>query len=155
VTGTNFIPASTVELGGVAAATTYVSSTQLTFQLSVAQEATTQDLLVGVMNPTPGGGTTLGAELEITPQMPTPVITQVQPTDFYVQSGESTITVYGTNLFPVSSSIVYSNQIGSVLWNGTALTTYGFCTGCGGVGQSVTATVPGNLLASAGRRASR
>jgi len=160
VTGTNFIPTSTVELNNAPVATTYVSATQLTFQLTVVEEATSQQLLVGVMNPTPGGGTTLGAELLITPQTPTPVITQVQPTQFYVQPGATTITVYGTNLFSQINTSEFSGELfptSSVLWNGTALTTQGFgSSGNSSFGssssgsESITAAVPANLLATAG-----
>jgi hypothetical protein len=158
VTGKNFIPASTVLLGGtqivgstngVAVPTTYVSSTQLTFQLSVAQQATTQTLLVQVTNPAPGGGTSLAGEIEITPQTPTPVITQVSPAQFYVGSGETTITVFGSNLFPSSTPILLSTA-STVLWNGAALAQQNICVGCGNAGESITASVPANLVASAG-----
>jgi len=155
VTGTNFIQASTVELGGVARATTYVSSTQLTFQLTVADEATSQLVLVTVVNPTPGGGTALGQELEILQQTPTPVITQVSPSQFYVGSGATTLTVTGSNLLASIGASPYAGEIvltSSVLWNGTSITngvSVGFGTGPGGQ-ESITATVPASLLTTAG-----
>jgi trimeric autotransporter adhesin len=148
VTGANFIPASVVELGGVATPTTYVSSTQLTFQLTVAEEATTQQITVGVMTPAPGGGTLRGTFLDILPPTPTPVITQVSPTQFTVGSGATTITVYGTNLVPALTFPVIPSSF-SVLWNGTALTAQEW--GSPGYGaEFITAVVPASLLASKG-----
>jgi hypothetical protein len=147
VTGTNFVPASTVELGGVVVATTYVSSTQLTFQLSVTEEATSQQIPVSVMNPTPGGGSALGAELEILPQSATPVITSVSPSQFLVGSGATSVTVNGTDLFALLSSgqVVLS---ASVLWNGTALQIQGACVGCGwgSVGGTGSTTIFSNYV---------
>jgi hypothetical protein len=147
ITGTNFVPASTVELGGVAATTTFVSATQLTFQLPVAQEATTQQILVSVMNPTPGGGTTAGAWLDILPAMPTPVISQVSPTQFTVGSGATTITVYGSNLVPTPNFPVVPSSF-ALQWNGTALTAQEW--GSNNGGEFITAIVPANLLTTLG-----
>jgi len=148
VTGTNFVPASTVELGGVAATTTFVSSTQLTFQLPVAQEATTQQIVVSVMNPTPGGGTTAGAWLDILPQTPTPVITSVSPSQFIAGSGVTTITAYGSNLVPTPDFPVVLSSF-ALLWNGTALTAQQWgSTGYGG--EFISAVVPESLLTTTG-----
>jgi hypothetical protein len=169
VTGTNFIPASSVVLGGslssssstpsngIAIATTYVSSTQLTFQLTVAEEATSQQLSVSVVNPAPGGGTTLGAQLDILPQTPQPLITSVLPSPFFAGSGATTMTVNGTNLFPVTGNGLLGGEIfntSNVLWNGASITNgtgIGFGIGIGpGAQESISVTVPASLLASAG-----
>lgn len=148
VTGTNFTSASTVELGGVATATTYVSATQLTFQLTVAEQATSQQILVGVMNPAPGGGTGLGAWIDILPPAPTPAITRVSPSQFNVGSGPTTITVYGSNLVPTPNFPVVSSSF-ALLWNGTALTAQQW--GSSGYGtEFITATVPASLLTALG-----
>ena len=153
VTGTNFVPASTVQLNGVAQTTTYVSPTQVTFQLTSAEQATTQVLSVMVVNPTPGGGNTLALQLEIVPQTPTPVITQVQPTQIYVQSGATSITVSGTNLY--SQTAPYPEEFfltSSVLWNGTPLTVqeFGYNSYPSPGSEFVVATVPASLLSSPG-----
>jgi len=161
VSGTHFIPASTIQLGGfassvtaVAVPTTYVSSTQLTFALTVTQQLTAQQFIVSVVNPAPGGGTFSGGVLTVYQQMPTPVITQVSPTQFLVGTGGTTITVSGTNLFPQSGSTVTSSTSNpTVLWNGTALTNVEECTGCSGypyTGESLIATVPASLLTATG-----
>jgi hypothetical protein len=159
VTGTNFIPSSTVHTSGVilgssavAVPTTYVSATQLTFTLTAAQQATAQEFLVNVVNPAPGGGTSGAATITIYQQMPAPVITQVTPSPFVVGSGDTMITVTGTNLFPQSGSTLGSSTSNpAILWNGTALENQGECFGCGGVSaESLTATVPASMLTTAG-----
>jgi len=149
VTGAGFVPASTVQLNGVNHATAYVSSTELTFQLSVADQATSQQIPVRVMNPTPGGGLSLPAQLEILPATPTPVITQLFPAQFLVGSGQSTISVYGSNLLTQLTSGQYV-VTATVQWNGAALKTTGFGSGFSGTGTYIVASVPANLLASLG-----
>ena len=155
VTGTNFVPASTVQVNGVAQATAYLSSTQVTFQVSAAETATAQVLPVSVLNPAPGGGSSLNAELEIFPQTPTPVITQVAPTQFYVQTGATTITVTGTSLFSQIDTSGFFEELfptSTVLWNGTALTTQEF--GIYGAPAAklgfIIAAVPAGMLAAPG-----
>jgi hypothetical protein len=148
VTGTNFILSSTVQVNGVARATNYVSATQLTFQLTATDQATAQFLPVTVVNPTPGGGTSLVATLEILSQTPTPVITQVSPTQFVAGSGGSYIYVYGSGLYTQLNSGQYV-MTSSVLWNGTPLSMVSFGMLGSGV-DYVSAGVPANLLASAG-----
>jgi len=158
VTGTNFIPTSTVQLGGglspntgVAVPTTFVSTTQLTFALTVAQQSTAQQFEVSVVNPAPGGGTVGFGVLTIYQQMPAPVITQVLPSQFLVGSGDTMITVIGTNLFPQNGTGVSSSTSSpSILWNGTALTNPSECFGCSYGAESLTATVPAGLLTAAG-----
>ncbi len=164
VMGTNFVPASTVEVeavpfltsvgtfAGSARATTYISSTQLTFQLTVADQATSQEVLVEVVNPSPGGGTTRSQTLTVLPQTPTPVITQVQPTQFYVQEGAATIEVIGTNLFSQISTGPYTYETfatSTVFWNGTALSTQSYGS-YSSTSEYIFATVPAGLLSSAG-----
>ena len=63
VNGSNFLPSSTIQVGTTTRATTYVSATQLTFQLTVAEQATAARLAVSVGTPTPGGGTSTIAYL--------------------------------------------------------------------------------------------
>ena len=147
VTGTNFTPASTVILGAIAASTTYVSATQLTFQLPVATEATSQQIVVGVTNPAPGGGTVQLAWLDILPQTPTPVLTQVSPSQFVVGSGATTITVTGSNLFSLTNFPVLPSSF-ALLWNGTPLAVQQWGNGYGA--DTITATVPASLLTALG-----
>jgi trimeric autotransporter adhesin len=148
VTGTNFVSSSAVQVNGTARATTFVSSTQLTFQLTVADQATSQQIAVSVVTPPPGGGTSIAAQLLVLPVTPTPVITEVSPSQLMAGSGATTITVYGSNLYAQLGSGAYI--VTSVVeWNGTPLATEGFEAGSS-AGGSVLATVPASLLASVG-----
>ncbi len=138
VNGSNFLPSSTIQVGTAARPTTYVSATQLTFQLTSADQATAGRLAVSVVTPSPGGGTSAVAYVTLSAPTLTPVLTQVSPTQFIVGSGQSTVAAYGTNL--TASSVV--------LWNGTPLVT-GYAIGTF-VGTYVVGTVPASLLATAG-----
>jgi trimeric autotransporter adhesin len=154
VTGLNFVPTSTVELSGTAVTTTYVSSTQLTFPLSAANQTTTAQFVVQVVNGTPGGGTSIGeSTLDVVPQSPQPVITEVEPSQFVVGSGPTTIVIYGSNIFPEifeGSGLVSFPIPTSVTWNGTALPVEGFSFSGISTNETLTAEVPASLLASIG-----
>ena len=113
VTGTNFLSATTVLVGSSSRAATVVSSTQLTFPLTVADEATAGKLSISVVNPSPGGGTTNVGTITVAAPTPTPVLTSVSPNSLIVGAGGSYITVSGTNLTAASV----------VLWNGSPLVT--------------------------------
>lgn len=152
ITGTNFVPTSTVQLSGISHASTYVSSTQLTLQLSTTDLASEGQSTVTVTNPAPGGGIGRGGALSILPPSQTPVLTSVSPTAFVVGSGATTITVSGENfaeLFPVSGGFSSVLLTSTILWNGTPLTTTGLVTS-GGPAQAFTAQVPASLLTTAG-----
>lgn len=56
ITGTGFLPTSTVTYNGVAHTPTYVSATQLTIALTSSDLAAVGNYPVVVTNPTPGGG---------------------------------------------------------------------------------------------------
>jgi uncharacterized repeat protein (TIGR01451 family) len=138
VSDTNFLPTTTVQVGGTNRATTYVSNTQVSFQLTVADQAAAGKLVVTAVNATPGGGTSAAATLTVSTPTPTPAITSVSPTQFFIGTQANTIGVYGTNLS--SSSVVQ--------WNGTALTTTLMSTYTGAAYLS--AVIPATLLTSPG-----
>ena len=56
ISGTGFVPSSTVTYNGVTHTATYVSATQLTIQLSNSDQATAGTYAVVETNPAPGGG---------------------------------------------------------------------------------------------------
>jgi hypothetical protein len=147
VTGANYVPNSTVLVNGTARSTTFVSSTQLSFQLTTADLATVQQLAVSVMNPAPGGGTASAGTLWVLQSTSAPVITSVSPTQFIAGSSQSTITVYGTNLFQIVGANSYF-LTATVQWNGTPLTTLGFYP----LGSTpyIEAAVPASLLTAVG-----
>jgi polygalacturonase/sugar lactone lactonase YvrE len=65
VTGTNFVTTSAVQWNGVALATTFVSSTQLTATVPASDISTGGTPKVTVFNPAPGGGTSTGLTFTI------------------------------------------------------------------------------------------
>ena len=147
ITGSNYVTNSTVLLNGNVRTTTYISPTQISFQLAAADLATAQQFTVAVMNPAPGGGTNSAGTLLILQSTPAPTISSVSPTQFIVGSQQSSITVYGTNFFQTVGLNTYF-VTATVQWNGTPLTTQ-FISPFNG-SPYITATVPANLLTATG-----
>ena len=108
-TGTNFTANSVIAVSGVNRTTTFVSSTQLTTQISAADIASVGILSVLVV--TPGGGTSTAQSLTI--NNPAPALTAINPTSVVIGSADFTLTLTGSNF--TSSSVVR--------WNGVARTT--------------------------------
>ncbi|HEY4357359.1 MAG TPA: IPT/TIG domain-containing protein [Acidobacteriaceae bacterium] len=134
VTGTNFMPGSVMKVTNSPRVTTYVSSTQLTFQLTVADQATAGTFAVSVVNPSPGGGTAF-TTLSVVAATATPVISSVYPTQIVMNSGTNFLQVTGTGITANST----------INWNGTPLSgTSSFGT------TTVSAFVPASLLTAVG-----
>ena len=132
IIGSNFTLGSVVQVNGSPRVTTYVSSTQLSFLLTVADQATATMLQIVAMNPSPGGGTSF-AFLPVAAQTATPVISSVSPTQFVRGSGTGYLQVLGSGI--TENSVVQ--------WNGTPLSTSyspGF----------LLVTIPETLLAESG-----
>ena len=134
VNGSNFVPGSVVRIGSTARTTTYVSSTQLTFQLTVADQATVATLQVLVVNPSPGGGVS-SALLTVAAPTLTPVISSLSPNQLVLGSSSTYMQVLGSNFAP--SSVVQ--------WNGTPLTNAVFISS-----GYIDALVPANLITATG-----
>jgi trimeric autotransporter adhesin len=137
ITGSNFVPASVVQVNAVTRAATYVNSTTITFVATVADQAKAGTLQVTVTNPAPGGGTSPVANLIVSVPTPTPVITSVSPDSLIVGSSDTVITLAGTGF----------TQNSVVQWNGASLSTeiyyyYG--------ALALTATVPAADLTATG-----
>ena len=116
VSGTNFVAASTVDVGGSALATSFVSSTQLTAAVPAVDTALLGTLFVNVMNPAPGGGASNTLPFTIASNVgPGPAIDLLAPN--CVPAGEQF-------LYPVSNQMVVvganfeANSV--VRWNGSA-----------------------------------
>ena len=141
-TGSGFLPSSTVLVGGQPRTTTYVTGTQLKFQLTVADQAATANLSVTVQNPTPAGGNSGALTLPVTPATGTPILLSASPNVFYVGSASSTITLASSGITTRSTA----------QWNGTPLTTvqYSTCYVQTTYYPCLKATVPASLLASVG-----
>jgi len=113
ITGTNFVAGSIVSFGGSTAATTFVSSTQLTAVIPSASITSAGMLGVTVVNPPPGGGTSDASTFNVTAGPGTgPMISLLAPS--CAPAGESLqLSVVGTNF--MASSVVR--------WNGSDLPT--------------------------------
>jgi hypothetical protein len=111
LTGTGFVPSSTVEWSGAALATLWVSTTELKATLPAsAIGGSSAATAVTVQNPAPGGGTSAPTPFTVT--SPRPVLTSISPQ--IVPVGQAaTITLTGTGF--------ETNSI--VDWNGSPRTT--------------------------------
>jgi YVTN family beta-propeller protein len=109
VLGSNFVSSSVVRWNGTAKPTNFVSSAQLTAQISTSDIAATGTVAITVFDTAPGGGTSNGVNFNIE-VIPAPAITNLSPTSTTAGGPGFTLTVLGSNF--VSSSVVR--------WNGTA-----------------------------------
>jgi hypothetical protein len=112
VNGNGFVPSTVIQVNEVAHTTTYQGTSQVTFQLSLAEQAVETNLLVKAVNPAPGGGAS-GANILPVGTSGSPHISSISPTQAIVNTATVNFTVSGTGF---SSSC-------SVLWNGTPLPT--------------------------------
>lgn len=139
-TGSNFVSSSIIQVNGTARPTTVISPTQVTFQLTVADQATAAKLSVNVLNPAPSGGTSNTATLTVANPTTSPTITSVSPTQFILKSA-SGMSVQGKNLD--------TNCV--VNWNGTPLNTNLVSYTISGITTTyLSASVPASLLGSTG-----
>ncbi len=118
VNGSNFVnspdPAkrSVVRWNGSDRATTFVTSTQLTATISMADIAAAGVVPITVFNPAPGGGTS-DPPRTFTVNNPLPVLTTLSPAGATAGGGQFPLTVNGSNF--VNGSVVR--------WNGANRTT--------------------------------
>jgi 6-phosphogluconolactonase (cycloisomerase 2 family) len=106
VTGTGFLPVSTVRWNDASRPTSYRSPTELRASISAADLVSAGTAQVTVFSPGPGGGLSGAAAFEI--QSPVPSITAVSPTSATAGASEIQLSVTGTGFVP-----------GSVVrWNG-------------------------------------
>ena len=105
INGSNFLSSSTVTYNGVAHTATFVSSSQLTIQLSASDQATAGTYAVVVANPSPGGGAS--NSVNFTVNNPTPTITALSPSSAEAGAAAQTLTINGTN-FVSNSTVTYN-----------------------------------------------
>lgn len=79
VSGTGFVPTSTVRWNGSDRATSYLSSTSLTATIPAGDVATTGTASVTVFNPPPGGGSSNPKNLIVNSQVYLPVLSKPTP----------------------------------------------------------------------------
>lgn len=110
VNGVGFVPGSVVQWNGTPRPTTFVSTTQLTIPVSMADVATVANVTIFVVNPAPGGGTSSQRLFRVTSQPnPSPILLALTPNSTIAGSGAFTLVVGGENFVP--------NAV--VNWNGS------------------------------------
>ncbi len=132
ITGTSFVSTSVVQWNGSARPTTFVNSTKVTAAITASDIANGGVVLVTVMNPAPGGGTSPSKNFNI--NNPGPTATSLAPNNATAGGATFTLTVNGTNFVPGSV----------VIWKGASLTST-FVNSA-----KVTASVPAANIATAG-----
>lgn len=138
VTGTGFVVGSSViQLDGVSATTTCVSTTQCRTTLPAAFLATGKTVSVTVVNPAPGGGASNAVSLAI--NYPSPVLTSLTPTFVAEGSPDTTLTLSG-------SGYVQGSQVRLTPKAGGAASLY---TPATRTATQLTVTLPAALLATA------
>jgi hypothetical protein len=135
LTGTNFFADSQVQFNGSSRATTFISATQLSVQLSSSDLSQAGQEAFNVANSEGGAWTSNTLSLTITPGTPVaPTLTAISPASATAGSGPVTLTATGTNFTSASA----------VQLNGMNLnTTFGSST-------QLTAVIPASALATAG-----
>ena len=116
INGTNFVAASTVNFGGTAPATTFVSATQLTAAIPAAAIASTGTPAVTVSNPAPGGGTSNAMNFTITSAMSSvPTINLLSPN--CAPAGEQVLNPFVNGQLLVNGLNFVASSV--VRWNGS------------------------------------
>jgi trimeric autotransporter adhesin len=115
VTGTGFVPGSTVQWNGSTLSTTYVDETTLRAQVDFYLGYFSGSVQITVYNPAPGGGTSAAATFVVEPPPPNPVpaLTSISPESVDAGGPSFVLTVTGTGFVPGST----------VHWNGSTLST--------------------------------
>ncbi len=140
VTGSNFVSGSTVMWNTTALATSYGSATSLTATVTNDQLAAVSAVRITVKNTS--GASSAASTFIIN----APGISSLTPSSLVAGGSATTLTVAGKNFIAGSMDNQGDFTPGStVYWNTTALTV------TAGTAASITATIPANLLTSAGK----
>ncbi len=108
VFGSNFVTGSFVQWNGSSRTTTYVSATQLTVQLTVADVSAGGTAQVTVFNPAPGGGVSNAVTYPtVVVPNPTPAISLLSPNSAVAGGGAFGFAVNGSNF--IAGSVVRWN----------------------------------------------
>ncbi len=133
VNGSSFVMGAAVQWNGSPRTTSFVSATQLTATIPATDITAAGTAQVGVMNPTPGGGTS-ASTLTFTINNPMPVINGLSPSSVSAGGTQFTLTVNGTSFVTGAA----------VQWNGASRTTV-FVNA-----TQLTATIPATDIVSQG-----
>ncbi|MGD0548908.1 MAG: IPT/TIG domain-containing protein, partial [Terracidiphilus sp.] len=100
VNGSGFLSSTTIQVGGVADATTYVSSTEMTAIVGPSQLASGAQLSVIALNGSASSGSGTPVNLQVT--NPVPAITQITPVSVVVGSVSQMVGINGTGFVPTT-----------------------------------------------------
>jgi hypothetical protein len=107
VTGTNFVPTSTVFFGGQARTTNFVSVTQLTADIQASDISIIESVGVFVANPASSGGNSAVVNFDV--QGPSPTISSLNPSSTTAGGTNFTLFVNGLNF--VNGAVVNFNGV--------------------------------------------
>jgi RHS repeat-associated protein len=105
LTGNNFVTTSTVNYSGQTLLPNFVSTSQLNVTIQASLISSAGIYPVAVVNPAPGGGSSLS--LNFTVNNPAPLTISITPSSVLLGSGNTLLTVNGTN-FVTTSTISFS-----------------------------------------------
>jgi len=149
LTGTNFFSDSQVQFNGSNRPTTFVSTTQLTVQLSSADVAQAGQDPLTVVNTEGLGWTSNAVNLTITAASG-PTLTSISPTSAMAGSGPITLTATGANFVSSSTIQVNGASRSTTFVSGTQLTTTLAAADLAVAGSlSITVNTPGGGTSSA------
>ena len=117
INGTGFLASSTIQFNGIPHAATFVSSSQLTILVTVANLATAGSYSVIVTNPTPGGGSSNTASFVVT--APVVTVTISPPTAQVIVKGLQQFTATVTNASNTAVTWSVNGVTGGTLVAGT------------------------------------
>ena len=109
VTGTGFVPTSTVRWNGSDRTTNYNSSMQLTASIPASDLVNSGVVPITVSSPTPGGGISNAVNFTVNGPNPVPTITSLAPNTTVEGSTGFTLTVNGVG-FVSGSSVQFDGQ---------------------------------------------
>ncbi|HYL01699.1 MAG TPA: IPT/TIG domain-containing protein [Steroidobacteraceae bacterium] len=109
IDGSGFMSTSTVAYNGASHQASYVSSSQLTIQLSGADQSTVGSYAVVVTNPAPGGGSSNSVNFMVTGSNPMPVVTGLSPPSATAGAPAETLTIAGSG-FVSASTVTYNGS---------------------------------------------
>jgi trimeric autotransporter adhesin len=121
ISGTGFVPTTTIQVNGTARTTAFVSSTQVTVSLAAADVAASGALSITAVNNAPGGGTSSAASVPV--NNPAPTITAISPSS--VAAGTTTpttVTITGTNFAAGSTVMVGTTDHAATVISSSHLT---------------------------------